>query len=62
MLPTYINVSLSEKTASTLQLRNLQKSEKWYFQRLTTFSFDLKGASNPFSKILTTNNFEFKKF
>ena len=47
---------------STLPFKNLQKSEKWDFQRFTTFGFDLKVAAKPFSKTLTVNNFEFKMF
>ena len=38
------------------------ENKKINFQTFTTFSFDLKVLSKPFSKIPPMNNFEFKKF
>ena len=43
-------VSLSKKTISTSSLKNLQKTEKWFFQTLWTFVFELKVAPKPFAK------------
>ena len=52
--------SLSLKVISTWSCRNLQKTVKCPFQRLTTFVFEVKVASNTFSKKLLMSNFLFK--
>ena len=49
------SVLLSQKTFSTSSHKNLQKTEKYSFQTLRTFVFELKVASKPFSK--KTNSF-----
>ena len=49
------SVLLSQKTVSTSSHKNLQKTEKYSFQTLRTFVFELKVASKPFSK--KTNSF-----
>ena len=53
---------LSHKTISVLSLKNLQKTEKCYFQRYRIFVFDHKMASKPFSKKLHLTKLWFKKF
>ena len=47
---------------STSLLKDLQKTEKWPFQTLTTFVFELKVASKPFSNKLPMTKFRFKTF
>ena len=54
--------SLSKKTVLTSSFKNLQKTEKWCFQTLRTFAFELKGALKPFSKKLPITKFRFKQF
>ena len=49
------SVLLSQKTVSISSHKNLQKTEKYSFQTLRTFVFELKVASKPFSK--KTNRF-----
>ena len=53
--------SLSQEMASTLSLKSFQKTEKCLFQTLTTFFFEPKVASKPFSKKLTTSKLWFKE-
>ena len=48
-LPIANFVLLSQKTISISSLKTLQKTEKCPFQILTTFVFELKVASKPFS-------------
>ena len=54
--------SLSLKVISTWSCRNLQKTVKCPFQRLTTFVFEIKVASKTFSKKLSMSKFSFKEF
>ena len=51
------SVSLSQKTVSTLSIKNLQKPGKCSFQTLRTFVFELKVASKSFSKKLLMTKF-----
>ena len=55
-------VLLSHKTISISSLKNLQKTEKYYFQRFRIFVLTKKFASKPFSKKLHMTKFWFKKF
>ena len=55
-------ISLFHKTVSTSSLKNLKKSEKFYFQTLKTFVFGLKVASKQISKKFYLVKFWFKKF
>ena len=52
--------SFSQKMISTSSLKNSQKTEKCSFKTLTTYIFELKAASKPFSKNLATFKFWFK--
>ena len=53
--------SLFQKMISTSSLKNLQKTEKCSIQTLTTFVFEPKVTSKPFSKKLPVNEFWFKE-
>ena len=55
-----VSALLSQKTVSTLLLKNLQKTEKCPFQTLRTFVLELKVPSKPFSKKLLVTQFWFK--
>ena len=50
-------VLLSHKTISISSLKNLQKTEKYYFQRFRIFVLTKKFASKPFSKKLHMTKF-----
>ena len=50
-------VSLSQKTVSTLSLKNLQKTKKYPFQTLKTLAFELKVPLKPFFKLLSMTKF-----
>ena len=52
--------SISQKTVSTSSLKSLQKTEKYAFEMLRTFVFELKVPSKPFSKKLPMIKFWFK--
>ena len=52
--------SLSLKVISTWSCRNLQKTVKCPFQRLTTFVFEVKVASKTFSTKVSMTKFSFK--
>ena len=66
-LPTYTKsfrsiVSLSQKTVSTLSLKNLQEDEKCQVLRFRTIDFDIKVASKPHSIKLHLTKFWFEQF
>ena len=44
-------------TFPTSLLKNLQKNEKFHFQRLRAFVVELEVASKPFSKMLPRTEF-----
>ena len=54
--------SLSQKTVSTSSLNTLEKTEKCSFQTLRAFIFDLKVASESFSRKLSMTKFWFNSF
>ena len=57
-----LNKKFSQNTVSTLSLKNLQKTEKCYFQRFRTFKFDLKFDLKFDPKLLPMTKFWFKQF
>ena len=54
--------SLSRKTVSTSSIKNLQETEKWAFQILTTFFFRLKVAPKWSSKKSFMSKFDLNRF
>ena len=53
--------SLSQKTVSTSPLKNFQITEKYPFETLTTFVFELSVISKPFYVKLPMTKFWFRK-